>query len=298
MTPTIALVGPGKVGCAISARLHAAGLSITTVVSREQSRAQDACCFIGCSENLATTHISSAVQADIILIAVPDDYIAETSQALQDSHSLGPDQTLVHFSGLLPAQILSHTEDTTRENGLLSFHPLMPFADREHGVKQLENCPCALEGNHLGLKVGKLLANKLSVRDFNLRTNDKATYHTAASMASNFAITLLATAKQLLDQCQIDEYDSLTLLNPLVNATLENLFTSTPEEALTGPIVRGDTQTVSQHIDTISKEKPDLLGLYLELATRTLTIATSSGRLQPDKAERLTSLLNGNLNHS
>ncbi len=289
MKPSISLIGPGKVGCAVAARLYASGHPVTAIVSRDLARAQDACQFIGCASDLATTELINAGRAQIILIAVPDDAITEVSTELQKDHLLSATQTLVHFSGLHPSSLLKSPEALLP--GLLSLHPLLSFADRQQASQRLENCPCALEGNDLGLKTGELLVSNLQAVSFMLTADAKAAYHSAASVASNFLVTLLAAAVQLMDKCDIEEHKSLQLLEPLVRTTVDNLFAGSPEQALTGPIVRGDTTTVSSHLLTIESRQPQFLDLYLTLARHTLLLARRSGRLDAAQASRLGYLL-------
>ena len=292
MTPSIALIGPGKVGCAVSTRLYAAGHQIKAVISRDIKRAKNACDFIGCAADLATTDLAQAHSAQIILLAVPDEAIAATSKALQNVRELSPSQTLIHFSGLLPARILQHTE-TTR-SGILALHPLLPFADRKQASEHLVGCPCAVEGNPAGLQTSEILLKSIPARGFRLDEKAKATYHSAASVASNYLITLMEAARQLMDSCEILGYEPLDLLEPLVRATVDNLFSSTPEQALTGPIVRGDISTVAGHIQAINESKPELLDFYRCLARQTLTVAQNSGRLNKTGADGLYHLLYSN----
>lgn len=289
MKPSVALIGPGKVGSAITSRLYLKGHPITAIVSRSASRARDACQFIGCSADLATTDLNQACSAQILLLAVSDDAIAQVSNTLHTSGELSPNQTLVHFSGLLPAHMLAPQK--TAEIGCLSLHPLLAFADREQATKHLTGCPCALEGNSQGLETGELLAKNLEVHAFILNEKAKPTYHCAASVASNFLVTLMAVAKQLLNHCDIREDNPSALLEPLMRATLDNLFRSGPEQALTGPIVRGDVATVAAHVQALTAAQPDLLDFYQTLALQTLQLARTSGKLDSFKDTELTQLL-------
>ncbi len=296
MKPSIALIGPGKVGCAVCARLYAAGHQITAIVGRDLPRTKNACHFVGCSPELASTDLVNAVSADIIMIAVPDDSILQIRSALYNCHPLAVEQSLVHFSGLQPASILGESEQGAP--GLLALHPLLSFADREEASKRLEHCPCALEGNQRGLATGAILIASLNALAFTLKAEAKATYHCAASIASNFLITLMASAQQLLRSCQIEEQQSLKLLEPLVRATVDNLFATTPEQALTGPIVRGDLQTVANHLTAIEANQPELTDLYHALAQQTLILALRSGRLDDAKGQQLQNLLCAETNRS
>ena len=290
MPPTLALVGPGRVGCAVTARLHAAGHRVAAVIGRNHERAIEGCRFIGCSETLAGTDLTMAGRGQVILLAVPDDAIKPTAEALHREGCLSDEMTLVHFSGLHGSTILAGPDRTVRP-ALLSLHPLLPFADPHLALQQLARCPCALEGNERGLKMGRILINSLGTVSFNLSGRDKPAYHTAASIASNFLVTLVAEARSLLATCAIEQDKALALLGPLLRASLENVLSAGPEEGLTGPVVRGDAETVASHLQVLAERKPDAMALYCSLGRQTLTLAEASGRLEEAKAAILAEIL-------
>ena len=282
MKPQIALIGPGKVGCAVTRKLYQAGYPITAVIGRNVASASDACHFIGCPPAAASNHLAAAGKADIILMAVKDDQIAELAEKLCAELELSARQTLIHFSGLLPASTLQCSEAVAT----LSIHPLLPFASREIACHKLLGCPCAYEGNPIRHSLSIELINALGGQPFPIAAEDKAIYHASASIASNFFVTLLATAEKLLQDCGIPSDRALPLLLPLVRATLDNVVAVGTEQGLTGPIVRGDSETVSQHLAAF-ENRPELSSLYQLLARRTLTLAETSGRLSQGAAAEL-----------
>jgi len=289
MKEPITLIGPGKVGCAVTARLHAAGYPVSGVISRSHGRALEACRFIGCPQSLAGTDLALAGGRQIILLAVPDDVISKTAGILHAKGSISEETTLVHFSGLHPASILAGPDGT--RSALLSLHPLLPFADRLLAMQQLAHCPCALEGNRCGLKMGRILVRDLGARGFELAASDKSAYHTAASIASNFLVTLVAEAQSLLETCQIDHDKALELLGPLIRASVDNVLRAGPNHALTGPIVRGDVKTVARHLHTLAERKAETVNLYCHLGESTLRLAQHSGRLDKYRAAALYQVL-------
>ena len=298
MKQTIALIGPGRVGCAIAKRLYQAvwllesadqaSYPITAVVGRDQQKAVAACEFIGCSADCATTELDGLATAGIILLAVPDDKIASLAKKLQTLNSCSADTTFIHFSGLHPAEIM-HQHNSAAQ--LLSLHPLLPFADAHSGFVNLDHCPCALEGDEAILALGEQLVRSIGGQSFMIKGEQKALYHTAASIASNFLVTLIAWAQDLLTHCKIDKPEALSLLMPLVQASVENIKTKGPEQALTGPIVRGDGETLRKHLEELEKTVPDQREAYLKLARMTLDLAEKSGRLDNSSASNLRTVL-------
>ena len=105
-------------------------------------------------------------------------------------------------------------------------------------------------------------------------------------MASNFLVTLLATASELLNDCGIPAENVTPLLLPLVQASVDNLARLGPEQGLTGPIVRGDCDTISSHLAAIEK-RPELSAFYKIMAHATVELAVKSQRLPSNKAELL-----------
>ncbi|PLY01855.1 MAG: DUF2520 domain-containing protein [Desulfuromonas sp.] len=289
MKPAIALIGPGRVGCAVTRRLHLAGYPVMAVIARERKRAVDACSFIGCPTGAATEDLTTANKAEIILLAVPDDAIASVTEQLQNGRGLPESATLIHFSGLHNAACMRRPKPTPQ---LLSLHPLLPFADRESATNRLPGCPCTLEGDTTALPLGRELIRAIGGTPFVITGDKKALYHGAASIASNFFITLEDWASQLLSECGISRKEALPLLLPLVRASLDNLTEHGPEQGLTGPIVRGDVGTVARHLDELEQLSPQQQETYRQLATMTLELASRSGRLDASAAERLTNLLN------
>lgn len=286
MKPQLALIGPGKVGCAVTRKLCQAGYPIAAVIGRNVASASEACDFIGCPPAVASNHLAAAGKADIILIAVKDDQIADLAENLRAASELSTEQTLVHFSGLLPASILQ----CSAKLATLSIHPLLPFASREIACNKLQGCPCAYEGNPNRHSLALELINAIGGHPFPIATEHKALYHASASIASNFFVTLLATAEKLLQNCGIPSDQALPLLVPLVRATLDNVVTVGTEQGLTGPIVRGDSETVRQHLAAFENQ-PELSSLYQLLASRTITLAETSGRLSQIAAKELQKII-------
>ncbi len=288
MKKSFALIGPGRVGSAISRHLFADGFQIKAVIGRDMERSRAACNFIGCTEELATTEFSKAEQAQIILLAVPDDKITEVAVRLAEYCSL-VDKILIHFSGLKSSSALYPSAIPTTQ--ALSLHPLFPFADAQQAYSNLLHCPCALEGGHAAIEIGRQIVASFQGQPFEISAANKPLYHAAASIASNFLVTLFSLSRDLLRRCQIEEAQLTPILIPLIKATITNLETFPPEQGLTGPIVRGDLGTVEQHLRSLYDCAPETLGIYQVLARQTLSLAEKSGRLEAPQANQLRTVI-------
>ncbi len=288
MKPTLVLIGPGRVGCALGQLLHNAGYPIAAVIGRNQGTTEEAARFIGCDIEIATTDIQAAAKGEILLLALPDDQLAEFSTRLCNEVRLDAGISLIHFSGLHPAEILTRKN---KDIGLLSIHPLLPFADRQMAIATLQNCPCAIEGDQDRHPLGQELVAAFGGEAFLLPSESKQIYHAAACIISNFMVSLTACARDLLADCGLEPQQALQLLAPLLHATSANILELGPEQALTGPIVRGDSQTLATHLKVLENKSTELAELYRSLAKETLKLAINSGRLPSDKAKDINLLL-------
>ncbi|MEA3362050.1 MAG: DUF2520 domain-containing protein [Thermodesulfobacteriota bacterium] len=285
MKQRIALIGPGRVGCAVSKHLHEAGYQLTAIIGRNRERAIEACTYIGCSTALGSDKLADSAAAQILLLAVPDDQIQNLALQIQATTEFANPITMIHFSGLHPAEIMRHDSSST---SLLSLHPLLPFASRQRAFLDLRQCPCALESDTpQTLALGQELVNAIGGHSFTLESEKKPLYHTAACVASNYLVTLLASARDLLVNCGIEPGQAIPLLMPLVQASLDNVKNLNPEQGLTGPIVRGDIGTVTEHIQALENAAPELLQLYLQMGKLTVLISNKSGRLDAEKGHAI-----------
>ena len=288
MTPSIALIGPGRLGQAVTALLRQKGYPITAIVGRDRERTHTAARFIG-AELMATTDLHRCTAATIIIIATPDDQLAATALQLQQQVKLRPDAMLVHCSGMHPAAILKQDPATTQLT--LAMHPLQTFASGEQGIKSLPGCFFSLEGEQKAIERGQQLVTDLGGEAFTIEAQSKVLYHAAACMVSNFVTTILDSAGQVLSSCNPEQQIPLKVLGPLVRTAVENSLTLGTEAALTGPIVRGDSGTIERHMEQLQQHQPHLVELYRHLAVETTHLAQRSQRLSDEGAAQLIKLL-------
>jgi predicted short-subunit dehydrogenase-like oxidoreductase (DUF2520 family) len=126
---------------------------------------------------------------------------------------------------------------------------------------------------------------------FTVAADKKVLYHAAACISSNYAVTLIAVARNLLIHCGIGKEQATSLLLPLMRAAFTNIEELGVEQGLTGPIVRGDTGTVIKHLQQLKNEAPEILNLYRSLGIETATIGEQSQRLSSQKATSMKNIL-------
>ncbi|MRH30071.1 DUF2520 domain-containing protein [Microbacterium sp. SYP-A9085] len=197
--------------------------------------------------------------ADIILLCVPDREIPGAAAA-----AAGRARLVGHTSGATP---LDHVDFGT--------HPLQTIrADDEPAV--LAGVGCAVAGRTPdAVAVAYELTEALRMRPFPIADEHRAAYHAAAAFASNFLVTLEAAAERMLSVA-VPDADARALLAPLVRRTVENWAADGPEAALTGPIARGDEQTVAWQRAAVAAEAAELIPLFDVLADSTRALARRS----------------------
>ncbi len=290
MSRRIALIGPGSIGQAAAKLLREAGHEIVAVIGRNASRAKSAARFIGVPA-VSGTDPAAAVGAEVVLLALPDDHLGPTAAGLRQSGHLAPGTVLVHFSGLHPASILLGEEGPALR--ALAIHPLQTFADAVIGVRNLPGTPCAIEGADDLMPLAEELVDGLGGRPFRIVGEHKALYHAAASMASNYLVTLVNAACELLAGCGFKKDEAFLLLSPLLRGTLESIGTLGPVTALTGAISRGDTRTVARHLKALEEQPETVRELYRVLGLGTVEVALAKGTLKPAGAAQLREMLGG-----
>lgn len=285
----IVLIGPGRLGQAVIKLLHEAGHEICAVIGREESRARAAARFAGCRGEIGGIDFSLVERGEVVLLAVPDDLIEPTARMLHHEGLLQPDAILVHFSGLHTAAVMAGSDqENTR---CLSLHPLQTFADAVIGVQNLPGTPFAVEGPDDLLPLAEQLVEDMGGTSFRLASEFKVLYHSASCIASNYMISLIDVACEIMQACGQERNEAFRLLLPLLRGTAMNLSALGPELALTGPVSRGDVGTVSAHLQALQKMDSDTQKIYRALGRKTVALALKGKRITPLQAEKILAAL-------
>jgi predicted short-subunit dehydrogenase-like oxidoreductase (DUF2520 family) len=247
---TIAIVGAGRLGISLADGLRGAGHSVVGPLTR----------------GYAATRLTGV---DVVLLCVPDSEIpvaaAFAAERLPADAADARCPLIGHCSGACTLEVLEPVPSAER----FSLHPLMTFAGET--APRWEGAAAAIAGSTpRALQTARALALDLRLIPVELDETDRAAYHAAASMASNFLVTLESAAERLAASAGLPR-ESLV---PLVRQTVDNWAVAGPA-ALTGPIVRGDLATVARQRDALVERAPELLGLFdaLTAGTRELAVA-------------------------
>lgn len=282
------VIGPGRLGLSLGSLLHGAGAITRLAFTGRAAEAPDHPLFGG-TDPPATHSSDWSVPTPAptgILIAVPDSEISPTAARLAGL-PLPARVPVVHTSGAMGADVLEPLSAAGHPVG--SVHPLAAVADAATGEDRLRGAWFAVEGDPAAVRLGEWIAAAAGGRILRVDPGRKPLYHAAAVVASNYVVTLLALAERLAAGAGTDPVAAREALVELAVGAARNVRPNGPAIALTGPIARGDAETVASHLAELSG--PDR-ALYSELARATLDLARSAG-LQPEAADRLERMLGG-----
>lgn len=237
MLHPIAIVGNGRLGNALAAALRAAGHDVSEPLGRG----------------------ADGFGSDLVLLCVPDGEIAAAAACIAPGAIVG------HCSGATPLDVLGDRER-------LALHPLMTITGPG---TSLRGAGCAIAGSTpQALARAHAIATDIGMRPFAIADADRPAYHAAASVASNFLVTLEGFAERLAGAAAVPR----EALVPLVRATVENWAAVGAERALTGPITRGDDATVARQRAAVAEHAPELVELFDALAAATARLAATPQR--------------------
>ena len=201
---------------------------------------------------------------------------------------------VAHTSGATSISVLSSCERAGATT--LVFHPLQTFSDPLTGPSRFSGAAVAVTPDEdasasPAAAFGFALAELLGARPFLLPDDKRALYHAAATVACNYLVTLEHHASRLFALSGLPREESLSLFLPLVRATLDNVAAQGTVAALTGPLSRGDTATITGHLAALALDAPDLLPLYRALGRATLELVRSRGDISPAMVSELAEIL-------
>lgn len=280
----LGFIGAGTVGTALSVRLSSKGYPVIAVSSRSQTSARKlAQAVSGCHAFNNNQDVADA--AELIFITTPDDVIASVASEVQWHTG----QSVVHCSGALSTDILKPAKELGAQVG--SFHPLQTFASVKQAIENIPGSTFAVEAEESLLSTLKDMATTLDGHWIELKATDKVIYHAAAVIACNYLVTLVKLAADLWQSFNIPQSQATQALLPLIRGTIHNIDTVGIPQCLTGPIARGDIETIKKHLDALQKVAPALLSTYQELGLQTIPIALAKGRINQQQAEELQTIL-------
>lgn len=283
----ISIIGAGRLGTCLGKALFRAGYSISSLTANTLQEAEESSRIIGQGKP-GTDNIHAAEMGEIILLTVPDDLIEKTAKELSKAALSWKDKQVFHCSGLHSSHILKPLEELGAETA--SFHPIQTFSSKKSEPGLFNNIYVSLEGNQRAQKTAEDMITRIGGRFFSIRAEDKPLYHSACSIASNLMVILLDAAVELLKHTGKNEKESFEMLFPLIKRTLQNVKEFSISQALTGPVKRGDIDTISHQLRSLSV-LPEIRSIYIQLTSRALDLVEKESGLSPQRIRKLRDLL-------
>ncbi|HEV7475824.1 MAG TPA: Rossmann-like and DUF2520 domain-containing protein [Pyrinomonadaceae bacterium] len=297
--PSVSIIGAGRLGQALALGLQSSGYPILALVARRHQKAEKAVALLGNTVEtspplaLATSRLVDLPSAALTIIATPDDVIEETAGRLAGLQRGRAERTILHTSGALSSAVLAPLAEVGFQTG--SIHPLIAVNDSASGAAAFSGTYFCLEGTRKAIKLARTIVDDLGGNSFTIKPESKALYHAAAVMASPHLAALFDLAISMLGACGLGRRDAQKVLMPLLESTVNNLKTSTPQQALTGTFARGDLATVRKHLSAMTEnDVAQAIEIYKLLGLRSLQLAGKSG-LDPERAKMIRELLKDDL---
>jgi len=281
----VGVVGAGRVGSVLAARLHAAGHEIVAVAGEsDASRGRAAALLPGVPMAKPS---AVARECDLLLLTVPDDMLPNVVAMLSASGAIHEGQYVVHTSGAHGLAVLADAEAVGARP--IALHPAMTFTGTEVDLPRLRDAIFGVTAGEAERAVTEQLVADVGGRPMWVAEDKRTLYHAGLAHGANHLVTLVTQAMEMLAAAGGD--NPADTLRPLLNAALDNALAH-GDAALTGPIVRGDVETVRAHLVEITANAPETVASYLALARATLDRVVIDGRLLPIRAAKMKQVLN------
>lgn len=291
----VGIISAGKVGSVLGAALRAAGHAVVGVYAHSEASRDRADALL---PDVPVLDVPTIVErSELVLLAVPDDQLPGLVEGLGKLGAWQPGQLVVHTAGRFGTDVL---EPVRAAGGIgLAIHPCMTFTGLSLDLQRLTDCSFGVTAAAPVLPIAQALVVEMGAEPVVIAEADRPLYHAALAHGSNHVMTLMGQSMQLLHKIGVEQPDRM--LGPLVRATVDNALAS-GENALTGPVARGDVSTVSAHVaaltelagpDAAPSAGSDLLDGYRALGRLTAQRAAASGRIDEETYRAVLTALEG-----
>lgn len=262
------VIGAGRLGKNIAYALSSIKeITLDSICNQSMISSMQACNELGIG--VAVSSLRELPPTEVTLICSNDDAIAPIVSALAQYSVLKPDSLVIHCSGALNSDVLSPLKE--QDCFIASMHPLKAFKTGYLDVQAFNKVHCIIEGDLQACYWLNNTFEQLGAYPTSIQAKGKTSYHAAATIASNYLITLAHCCEELLLQAGMTKEQARDMICSLMQGNINNLQqTANITETLTGPLTRGDTRTVSQHLLAI--KNPLITELYKKAGLATLAL--------------------------
>ena len=280
----VGVVGAGRVGAVLGAALQRVGHRVVAVSGVSEESRDRAAQLLPGTPVLAPEDVVR--QAELVVLAVPDDALADLVAGLSATRTWQAGQLVAHTSGRHGLEVYAPALDQHVLG--LALHPAMTFTGTALDLDRLVECCFGVTAPEPLRPVAEALVLEIGAEPVWIEESARGLYHAALAHGANHLVTLIAQSLQALRAAGVESPSRV--LGPLVSAALDNALRA-GDAALTGPVARGDAGTVAEHLRQLESLTPDIRPTYVALARATAERALASGRLKPHVAEPLLDIL-------
>lgn len=283
-TLRVGVVGAGRVGAVLASALRRSGHDVVAVAGESDASRRRAADLLPGVEVRKPTDVARA--CDALLLTVPDDMLGNVVSMLTASGAIRPGQYVVHTSGRHGLEILAPALAQGARG--IAMHPAMTFTGTALDLPRLSGCIFGVTADPDERDLAERLVHDLGGVVMWVDESRRTLYHAGLAHGANHLVTLVAQAMELLGAAGAE--DPAATLRPLLTAALDNALAE-GDSALTGPIVRGDVNTVRAHLAELARSAPDTLPSYVALGKATLDRVVTDGRVLPIRGATIRRLL-------
>jgi predicted short-subunit dehydrogenase-like oxidoreductase (DUF2520 family) len=267
VTDRVFLIGPGHVGRGLVRAFRASGVTVVGLHGKRPSG-------IATSSGALPEEMSGA---NVVIVCVRDpqlDDALDEVMAAAKSGLIERGSVILHTSAIAEPEGLRALSDAGFPSG--TFHPLVPFTDPDVSSELLRGSWIGIDGDNAAKSASRRLAGHIGARTLDIPAGRKPAYHAAAVISSNFPVVLASVAGHLLHDIGVPDSPANQAVESLMRGALLNMKQVLPDDALTGPVVRGDADTVGKHLRAL-KDHGGALEVYRVLSAAAVEIAQRRG---------------------
>jgi predicted short-subunit dehydrogenase-like oxidoreductase (DUF2520 family) len=273
----VSIIGSGKVGSVLGKRLKDKNYEIVSIIGRTESSIKRCADFLGC-KNYSTSIKDISSDTNLLLISAPDNTIEKVGIDLSKIKNLKfRSLAAFHTSGALSSKELYSLK--LKGAKTFSIHPFQTFASISSVLTNMDGVYYGIEGKKSDLGIAKKIVKDLGGNPVIIPLELKPLYHIAGVFSSNYLISFIQNIYLIFKKLKINPEKYNSILQPIISQTLNNLDNLYPIDALTGPIVRGDSKIIDVHLKMISKKLPLLMRFYISMGIETLELCKNGKKI-------------------
>ena len=262
MTQRILVVGAGRVGTTFARTLSKKEFSVSYIFSK--TLPENLSKYLPKTKPISTINKNIIHEIDLIIITVPDDQVKVVVKQLSSIKINWENKLVLHTSGCLNSNELIKLKEMGASIG--SVHPMQTFNEYFLPEQIFRDIMFAVEGDKQAQHFAETIARQLKMNILKIRPEDKILYHIAAVASSNFLVALLDYVHRLYKELSLDGEKIKKLMLPILNQIIRNYLEYDTNSILTGPLQRGDVNTIKKHVNYLQKNQNELLPVYQEIS--------------------------------